>query len=102
MEDFALYDSTRPYTLHFDRPFRQVVLQIPYDSLTEQFIKPEIITARRISAQTAVGALASQFIRSVAGRLDVLMPEGKKKPVTPNRRHGLKCSDCYRKESLWL
>lgn len=70
--DFALYDSTRPYTLHFDRPFRQVVLQIPYDSLAEQFVRPEIITATRVSAQTAVGALASQFIQSVAGRLDIL------------------------------
>ena len=70
--DFALYDSTKPYRLHFDRPFRQIVLQIPYDSLAEQFVKPEIITARRVSAQTAIGALASQFIQSVAGRLDVL------------------------------
>ena len=70
--DFALYDSTKPYRLHFDRPFRQIVLQIPYDSLAEQFVKPEIITARRVSSQTAIGALASQFIQSVAGRLDVL------------------------------
>lgn len=70
--DFALYDSTRPYFLHFNRPFRQIVLQIPYDSLAEQFVRPENITARQISAQTAVGALASQFIQSVAGRLDIL------------------------------
>ena len=70
--DFALYDSTRPYTLRFDRPFRQIVLQIPYDSLAEQFLKPENITARRVSARTAVGALTSQFIQSVAGRVDVL------------------------------
>ena len=70
--DFALYDSTRPYTLHFDRPFRQIVLQIPYDSLAELFLRPENITARRVSARTAVGALTSQFIQSVAGRLDIL------------------------------
>ncbi|MDE0154954.1 MAG: helix-turn-helix domain-containing protein [Gammaproteobacteria bacterium] len=70
--DFALYDSTRPYFLHFDRPFRQIVLQIPYDTLAEQFVRPENITALRVSAQTAVGALASQFIQSVAGRLDIL------------------------------
>ena len=70
--DFALYDSTRPYTLHFDRPFRQIVLQIPYASLAEQFLRPENITARRVSTRTAVGALTSQFIQSVAGRLDIL------------------------------
>ena len=73
--DFALYDSTRPYFLHFDRPFRQIVLQVPYNSLTEQFLRPENITARRISAQTAVGALASQFIQSVACQADALSPQ---------------------------
>lgn len=70
--DFALYDSTRPYQLHFSRPFRQLVLQIPYDSLAERFARPGEITARRVSARTASGALTSQFIRSVAGCLDSL------------------------------
>ena len=70
--DFVLYDSARPYYLHFDQPFRHIVLQIPYESLAEQFLRPENITARRVSAQTAVGALASQFIQSVACRVDVL------------------------------
>ena len=70
--DFVLYDSARPYFLHFDQPFRHIVLQIPYDSLAEQFLRPENITARRVSAQTAVGALASQFIQSVACRVDIL------------------------------
>ena len=70
--DFVLYDSARPYFLHFDQPFRHVVLQIPYESLAEQFLRPENITARRVSSQTAVGALASQFIQSVARRVDVL------------------------------
>ena len=73
--DFVLYDSAKPYFLHFDQPFRHIVLQIPYDSLAEQFLRPENITARRVSAQTAVGALASQFIQSVACRVDVLSPQ---------------------------
>ncbi|MGI9229742.1 MAG: helix-turn-helix domain-containing protein [Gammaproteobacteria bacterium] len=73
--DFALYDSTRPYELHFAKPFRQIVLQIPYDSLAERFVKPETITAHCISAQTGVGALTSQFIQSVASRLDTLSPQ---------------------------
>ena len=73
--DFVIYDSTRPYFLHFDQPFRHVVLQIPYESLAEQFVRPENITARRVSAQTAVGALASQFIQSVACRVDILSPQ---------------------------
>ena len=73
--DFVLYDSARPYFLHFDQPFRHIVLQIPYESLAEQFLRPENITAQRVSAQTAVGALASQFIQSVACRVDVLSPQ---------------------------
>ena len=70
--DFVIYDSARPYFLHFDQPFRHIVLQIPYEALAEQFLQPENITAQRVSAQTAVGALASQFIQSVACRVDVL------------------------------
>ena len=76
--DFALYDSTRPYQLHFYKPFRQIVLQIPYDSLAERFIKPENITARKVSAQTGVGALTSQFIQSVAARMDALSPQDRR------------------------
>ena len=49
-------------------------LQIPYDSLAEHFLQPENITARTVSAQTAVGALVSQFIQSVACRVDTLAP----------------------------
>ena len=73
--DFVIYDSAQPYFLHFDQPFRHVVLQIPYDSLAEHFLQPENITARTVSAQTAVGALASQFIQSVACRVDTLAPQ---------------------------
>lgn len=29
----AFYDSTRPYSLHFDEPFRQLVVQVPKRSL---------------------------------------------------------------------
>ena len=76
--DFALYDSTRPYQLLFSKPFRQIVLQIPYDSLSERFIRPEDITARRVSAQTGVGALTSQFIQSVAARIDTLSPQDRR------------------------
>ena len=76
--DFALYDSTRPYELHFNQPFRQIVLQIPYDPLAERFINPQQITATKISARTGVGALTSQFIRSVATRIDSLSPQDRR------------------------
>jgi hypothetical protein len=31
--DLAFYDSTRPYTLHFDNPFHQLVVQVVYDAM---------------------------------------------------------------------
>src|SRR6266704_2457438 len=31
--EMAFYDSTRPYTLHFDRPFHQLVVQVPKQEL---------------------------------------------------------------------
>ena len=76
--DFALYDSTRPYQLNFEKPFRQIVLQIPYDSLAERFMNPENITARPISSRTGVGSLTSQFIQSVASRIDTLSPQDRR------------------------
>ncbi len=34
--DFALYDSERPYTLHMERPFRQLVWQLPRTMLLDR------------------------------------------------------------------
>lgn len=70
--DFALYDSTRLYRLHFVNPFRQLVLQFPYTLLARFFLHPEKITARPISAQTGIGGLTSKFIRSAASQLESL------------------------------
>lgn len=76
--DFALYDSTRYYELHFEKTFRQLVLQIPYESLAERFLNPENITAKPVSAKTGIGSLTSQFIQSTAARLDHLSLQDKR------------------------
>jgi AraC-like DNA-binding protein len=34
----AFYDSTRPYTLHFDGPFRQLVVQVPRRTLPNRIL----------------------------------------------------------------
>ena len=76
--DFVLYDTTRPYQLQFFKPFRQIVLQIPYESLAKRFLKHEAITARRISTRTGIGGLTSLFIQSVASRSDMLSEQDRK------------------------
>ncbi|MBH0138728.1 AraC family transcriptional regulator, partial [Pseudomonas syringae pv. tomato] len=39
--DFAIYDTRRPYRLHFDCAFRQTVVQIPRKSLQQRLCNLE-------------------------------------------------------------
>jgi AraC-like DNA-binding protein len=59
--DFALYDSARPYTLHFDGAFRQLVLQFPRARLAERLGRAEPFTGVAVAGADPVGALASNF-----------------------------------------
>jgi AraC-like DNA-binding protein len=64
--DFALYDSARPYTLHFDGAFRQLVLQFPRAQLAERMGRPEPFTGIAIARADPVGTLASDFFAALA------------------------------------
>jgi AraC-like DNA-binding protein len=59
----ALYDSTRPYTLHFDDAFEQVVIQVPLGEIrTETGIRDVSgITATRLGAESPAGVVANFF-----------------------------------------
>lgn len=72
--DFALYDSARPYTLHMDRPFRQLVWQLPRTMLLDRAPTLRDHTAIRVAGHSGVGAVVSRFLTSVADRLDELSP----------------------------
>jgi len=63
--DFCLYDSARPYTLHFNGAFRQLVLQFPRRSLTERLGPAEPFAGIAISRADPVGALASDFLAAL-------------------------------------
>jgi len=71
--DLALYDSARPYVLHFDGAFRQHVLQFPRAALRERVRDPERLTAVRV-AGTGAGAVAGAFLRAVLAHADELDP----------------------------
>lgn len=57
--DLAFYDSTRPYTLHFDEPFHQLVVQIPKRALMLRDTRP--LTARALVQGTPGGVVAAFF-----------------------------------------
>ncbi len=73
--DFALYDSTRPYTLSFDDAFQQYVLMLPGPSLRTALRRTESLTATTVSGQRGAGHLMIGMIRALAADIDALAPE---------------------------
>lgn len=61
--DMAFYDSTRPYTLHFDGPFRQLVVQVPKARLPVHDTRD--LTARPLGG-TGPAAPVPAFLTSLA------------------------------------
>jgi AraC-like DNA-binding protein len=72
--DFALYDSTRPYELRFDRPFQQYVLMLPGPVLRAQLRWAPELTARAVHGSRGAGHLMIEMIRTLAADVDVLEP----------------------------
>lgn len=61
--EMAFYDSTRPYTLHFDDPFHQLVVQVPRRDLMLRDTRE--LTARTLGAGTP-GPVVATFFGSLA------------------------------------
>ena len=59
----ALYDSTRPYTLHFDEPFEQVVVQVPLGGILADTGLHDAtrLTATRLGGNGPPGVVAQFF-----------------------------------------
>lgn len=65
--DFALYDSTRPYVLHFEQPFQQIVFQFPRSLLLDRCKEAEQSTAvLHPGTQHPVCNFVSTFLKTVA------------------------------------
>lgn len=69
---FALYDSTEPYTLSFNKPFHQLIIQMPKAVLRQHLLEPERYTAVSIDGQQGIGAVLSNFILSLAQELNTV------------------------------
>ncbi|WP_321938065.1 MULTISPECIES: helix-turn-helix domain-containing protein [unclassified Paraburkholderia] len=73
--DFALYDSTRPYTLFFEADFQQYVLMLPGRLLRTEFPSASNLTASTIDGQRGAGHLMLNLIHTLASDIDTLAPE---------------------------
>jgi AraC-like DNA-binding protein len=68
--DFALYDTTRPYTLDFDASFRMFVVMFPVTSLRIDHDRSRAITASRFSGRRGLAAITSRFLAAMSEQLD--------------------------------
>lgn len=63
--DFAIYDTRRPYRLHFDGAFRQTVVQIPRASLQRRVGNLEYLTALPLSRHNPLDRLVYDFLTAL-------------------------------------
>lgn len=70
--DLAIYDSTRPYTLSFDGPFRQLVVHLPRARFTQHLGETRDFTAVAVDAGSPDGAIASAYVRQLAQGIGAL------------------------------
>ncbi len=69
---FAMYDSTQPYSLHFEERFHQLVVQMPKAVLHRHLSDAERYTAVAIDGRGGLGSVVSQFLFSVVREVQEL------------------------------
>ncbi|MCZ2811723.1 helix-turn-helix domain-containing protein [Modestobacter sp. VKM Ac-2979] len=67
--DLALYDTTRPYTLRFDAPFRMVVLMFRRPLLRLPEASVRVLAGQRIDGDHGLGTLVGPFLSGLPGQL---------------------------------
>ena len=72
--DFALYDSTRPYSLLFPNAISQIVMKMPRATLKQRISLPETLTATRISGDKGIGKIVGRLIVSLERQAMGLSP----------------------------
>ncbi len=73
--EFAIYDTTRPYELHFDEAFTQTILQVPRDMLRRRIAGTEALTAIAFGSDRPVQKLAHDFVYQLCQSADQIEPE---------------------------
>ncbi|CAN7336735.1 helix-turn-helix domain-containing protein [Acidovorax sp. LjRoot118] len=70
--DFALYDSTRPYTLQFSEDFEEIVLKLRGEQLRALVAGTEQLTATTVSGRSGAGHLMASMDTALRGEVDTL------------------------------
>lgn len=73
--EFAIYDTTRPYELHFDAAFTQTILQVPRDMLQRRIGGTEALTAISFGPDRPLQKLAHDFVYQLCQNADQIEPE---------------------------
>ncbi|MEO0412991.1 MAG: helix-turn-helix domain-containing protein [Pseudomonadota bacterium] len=70
--EFALYDVTRPYSLTFEKDYRQLVLTLPRAKLLERFSDVESATAISVASTHSATQLATTLFSQLSTHLPQL------------------------------
>ena len=68
--DMAIYDTTRPYELRFDAPFRMIVLMFPRSLLQVSEASVRLMAGQRIRADGGLGGLVGAFVAGLPQQAD--------------------------------
>ncbi len=63
---FVVYDSARPYEMHFGGPFRQLSLELPRAAVVSEFDDLSRLMARPIDGRSGSGRFLFDFVRTLA------------------------------------
>lgn len=77
--DLAVYDTSQPYVLTFDKRFRTLVIQLPHDRLHIPHDFAAQMTAVRMDGSEGLGRVVSPFLATIGTNLTELQgPAGAK------------------------
>lgn len=72
--DFAIYDSTRPYSLLYPNGINQFILKIPRAQLAWQLPNLEALTATKVASESAAGHLLITMLEALHRDMERLDP----------------------------
>lgn len=72
--DFGMYDSTRPYSLHYPEGIHQITLKVPRQLVLSQLPNAESLTAQRVSGSKGAGHLLITMINTLLNDIGDLDP----------------------------
>jgi AraC-like DNA-binding protein len=72
--DFAIYDSTRPYTLQFADDFEEIVLKMPGEQVRSLLRHTDRLTATTVSGRSAAGHLLINMVTTLRDQAESLAP----------------------------